>query len=46
MDGGYKRKKKREESRYKKCNRLRVHKKYIIFHIKSYKKYIIFHIKS
>ena len=39
-------KKKKGQPRYKKCNRLRVHKKYIIFHIKSHKKYIIFHIKS
>ena len=35
-NGGYRRKKKKGQSRYKKCNRLRVHKKNIIFYIKSW----------
>ena len=35
-DGGYGRKKKRGQSRYKICNRLKVHEKYIIFYFKSW----------
>ena len=35
VDGGYGRKKKGGQSQYKKCSLLRVHKKDIIFHIKS-----------
>ena len=35
-NGGYGRKKKEGQSRYKKCSQLRVHKKDIIFHIKSW----------
>ena len=35
-NGGYRRKKKKGQSRYKKCNPLRVHKKNIIFYMKSW----------
>ena len=45
VDGGYRRKKKRQ-SQHKICSRLRVHKKYIIFHIKSWFSYFSWVLKT